>query len=416
MTATLTTAEVLRLRLRAQRLCVPLSSGHPAKSGEDATVASASAALASTAAAQSGPERIADVARHILALQGQDWRSSQWALGVRAPGTTRDDVRDAFNHGSIVRSWPMRGTIHVVAAEDIGWMQTLTNRRPLAGAAKRREYLGIDDATLERLVDAAVQALQNGGTLNRDELSQVWTDAGIAWQSNWRYHLIWWLCQNGIAVLGPVDGDEPRIALAADWISSHRTLTGDDALIEFASRYAAARGPVQVQDLAWWGGLTRTEVKRAFALAAESGRLQQIDVRDDSERTPGDFWCAPELLGQDTGSTPEAPDDPAWLMLPAFDEHLLGYTDRSAQLDPDHFERIVPGRNGMFLATVVHRGRTVGTWKRAGTAKRPAVQVTPLPGVRLGTEDFAVGLSAELTRWATFHQLGDLGIIVREAR
>ncbi|WP_449374735.1 DNA glycosylase AlkZ-like family protein [Arthrobacter psychrolactophilus] len=59
------------------------------------------------------------------------------------------------------------------------------------------------------------------------------------------------------------------------------------------------------------------------------------------------------------------------LLLPGFDEYVLGYTDRSAALAPDYAPRIVPGNNGMFKATIVAGGKVVGTWRKAqGAAER----------------------------------------------
>ncbi|QIM18247.1 winged helix DNA-binding domain-containing protein [Leucobacter coleopterorum] len=383
MNATINQDELLRLRMRAQGL-----QGAGAAPGVDAAVAT-------------GPERIAATASRMLAMQGQDWRSSRWALGVRSPGTTVADVYAAFNKRLIVRSWPMRGTIHVVAAEDIGWMQSLTNHRVLASAPKRRDFLGITDALLDRLVETSLAALANDNSLDRDELSTTWTEAGIEWQSAWRYHLIWWLCQNGLAVFGPQQGDsEPRLVLAEDWIQHPRSLGGDDALAELATRYAAARGPIRRKDLAWWSGLTLRETDRSLALAEELGRLVSVSLADNTDT----LWVDPELL--------DSPDEPlsghssalsGLHLLPAFDEHLLGYTNRDAQIAPEYFEHIVPGKNGMFLATVVDDGRVVGTWKH-DTRKRGTVNLSPFPGERF---DIAAALP-EFERWAQFYGFADI--------
>ncbi len=52
----------------------------------------------------------------MLAVQAQDYPAAQWAIGVRSPGTTLDEVQASVNAGDIVRSWPMRGTLHLVRA------------------------------------------------------------------------------------------------------------------------------------------------------------------------------------------------------------------------------------------------------------------------------------------------------------
>lgn len=383
MTEIITPDDLLALRMRALGLTPdgPLSGPAGAGSGDGS-------------AGGSGSDRVAAVARHMLALQGQDWRSSRWALGVRAANltggeVTLDDVAAAFSEGRVVRTWPMRGTVHVVAAEDIGWMQSVAGARPLSGAPKRREFLGIGDETLDRLVEVSLQALRGSSGLDRDELATAWTEAGIEWRSNWRYHLIWWLCQNGLATLGPTDGArEPRLVLAEDWIRD--PYTPDDPLAELAARYAAARGPVRAKDLAWWAGITATEAKRGLEAAAEIGALQRVQLAETAGAA-GSLWAPVELLGASSAV-------PEWLLLPSFDEHLLGYTLRDPQLDPAHLERIVPGRNGMFLATVVHRGRVVGTWKRI-SRKSGGVEVTPLPGERIDHG----ALAGELARWSAFH-------------
>lgn len=361
-----------------------------------------------TNASVPGAERVSAVVKQLFALQGQDWRASRWALGVRAPGTTAADVEAAFNSGMLVRSWPMRGTVHLTKAEDIGWIQALTGRRVLAGAARRREILGITDEHLEGLVSTTLEALAGGRSLDRDELAQVWNDAGVEWKTSWRYHLIWWMCQNNLTTFGPIPRQssrsratpEPRLVLASEWITRPRMLTGDEALCELASRYVRGRGAVRQKDLAWWSMLTAGDAKRGLELAAEAGNVARMQLADVGG-ADGVIWVDPVRL--DTVSSADATR--AWHLLAAFDEHLLGFTNREAQLAPEHFERIVPGRNGMFLATVVHEGRTVGTWRRAPKPNRQTgtatgdIEVTAFPGERVS----AAALKPLVERWAEFH-------------
>lgn len=348
------------------------------------------------AANASGADHVAATARRMLATQGQDWRASRWALGVRTPGSTADDVAAAFGAGQIVRSWPMRGTIHVVAAEDIGWMQGVTNRRVLAGAPRRRAIIGLSDTDLDRLVEVSLAALRGGVALDRDGLAATWTAAGIAWQPGWRYHVIWWLCQNGLTTFGPTrENGEPLLVRADEWITSPRRLSGDAALTELAARYTAARGPISERDLAWWAGLTLTDTRRGLAAAREAGRLVEARLGDAAGPT---LWLDPGALEWlETAAAPAASPAADWVLLPAFDEHLLGYTDRSAQLAGEHAPLVVPGRNGVFLPTVVSAGRVRGTWRR-GTRAGSGIEVTPFPGESVDLD--ALAPAAEL--WQRF--------------
>ena len=343
------------------------------------------AGAADTEARSTGPERVRGVVAHLFALQGQDWRSSRWAVGVRAPGTTSADVVAALNVGAVVRSWPMRGTVHLVPAEDIGWMQQLTNPRVVAGAAKRRAFLGMSDAVLERATEVSLAALA-GTSLTRTELSQAWTDAGIDWQPSWRYHLIWWLCQNGFTTFGPVSeraaaqaDPEPRLVLAEEWIPRPRSLAGEDALAEFAARYVRGRGAVSRKDLASWAMLPAASAARGLALAVEQGAIVEAR-REGVTGVAGALWAAPDALAA-AESAASGVDQDRWQLLPAFDEHLLGFSDRSPQFDAAHLGQLIPGKNGMFLATVVRGGRAVGTWRR--DPKTRAIVCSPFAGEQL---------------------------------
>ncbi|MBC9943387.1 AlkZ family DNA glycosylase [Leucobacter sp. cx-328] len=342
---------------------------------------------------------VSAVAARMLAVQGQDWHASRWALGRRVAGASQQSVIDALNAGKLVRSWPMRGTIHLVAATDIGWLQSLTNKRALASAPQRRKILGMSDEILDQLVGVSLDALRiaAAGGLDRNELSDAWTAAGIVWQSNWRYHLIWWLCQNGLATLGPVrDLAEPRLVLAAGWLPTARALDEDEALLELAARYPVARGPIRAKDIAWWSGLGMREVKRGLTAAVESGRLATARFADEhGEAIPGaagEAWLAPSLLDAEITPPSEA------LLLAPFDEHLLGYSIREPQLIPGGIDYVVPGKNGVFAGTVIRDGQTIATWKR-DPKQRERVYLFPFPGNEVSARE----LERDVARWSVFH-------------
>ena len=94
------------------------------------------------------------------------------------------------------------------------------------------------------------------------------------------------------------------------------------------------------------------------------------------------------------------------LLLPGFDEHLLGYKDRSAMLAPEHVQRVLPGRNGVFMPTIVLGGRVIGTWKR--TVKGGRVEVVPSPFRPLTGDQEGAFLRAR-DRYAAYLQLEATG-------
>src|SRR5437764_9355824 len=118
----------------------------------------------------------ADAVRRMLAVQGQDYPGALTSVALRTAGAKRGDVEAALDAGEVVRSWPMRSTLHLVAAEDLGWLLALCGPRVLAGAEKRRARLGLVPADAERARELATEALSGGRRLGRTALLAALTD------------------------------------------------------------------------------------------------------------------------------------------------------------------------------------------------------------------------------------------------
>ena len=105
------------------------------------------------------PADVAGVVTWLGAMQAQDLASGLWSFGVRVPAYTVGDVNAALERREALRTWPMRGTIHFVPPQDAHWMLDLMGTRALAGAAKRREFLGLSDEVADRAVEVLGAAL-----------------------------------------------------------------------------------------------------------------------------------------------------------------------------------------------------------------------------------------------------------------
>jgi hypothetical protein len=295
------------------------------------------------------------VVRHLLALQSQDYASGLWTIGVRTKDATRDDVEAAQASGTIVRSWPMRGTLHFVAADDLGWMLELTAERIIRSAAGRHRQLELADADFDRAAAIARERLAGGAHLGRRELLAAFDEGGVATAGQRGVHLLGKLAQLRIIVLC----SQADWALYDEWIPNPRRLERDDALREFAARYFTGHGPATIRDFSWWSSLTLTDARRGLELARE--QLDELELDGVS------YYLRPDL----------EPAKAAVHLLPGFDEYLLGYSDRSAPLAGEGVEIIVPGGNGVFLPTIVVNGEVVGSWRRA--TKGATTTLTPLP-------------------------------------
>lgn len=304
----------------------------------------------------------ADVVRWMTAMQAQDFQAALWAVGVRLPGTGMGTVRAALDSGAVVRSWPMRGTLHLVAPEDLRWMLDLTAERLTKGIAARHRELGITWADVEKSRDVALARIAAGGPVSRTDLFKELEASGQATAGQRGIHILGTLCRHGWLVQGPLAGNQQLLVAFDDWIPHSRRLDRDEAVAEFLLRYLRSHGPATLRDFAWWTQIPLTEVRAAFEVV--KGKLVELKVDGTS------YWMSPHTAALlDTG----VPGARTVLLLPGFDEFLLGYQDRSLVLPPEHANRIVPGGNGVFRKTVVAAGEVVGTWAREGTSRAAAV-------------------------------------------
>lgn len=328
---------VSRLRLIAQHLA-PLSSSSP------------------VAAMQ-----------YMTCLQAQDFRAGRSALALRS-GCAVDDVDAALNSGQIVRSWPMRGTLHLVAATDLRWMLALNGEPTLRAARRRHEELGITP----RHVDRALRALEPhllGDGLDRAGVFEVWRRHGIAPEGQRGVHLLSTLCLQARLVLGPVVGRQQHFVLFEEWIGTSAQVDHAANVADWARRYFRSHGPATVADFRWWSGV----LQRDLAPVWDAVRANLVELVVDGTS----YFAGPETIAvwEEHQSATLRP-----LLTPAFDEILLGYADRTPTLATEHMEQVVPGGNGMFKGVVLDGGAAVATWRRKPTKGAAVVDLSPLGG------------------------------------
>ncbi|HZC06180.1 MAG TPA: winged helix DNA-binding domain-containing protein [Ktedonobacterales bacterium] len=302
----------------------------------------------------------AEVAQWFGAVQAQELPGALYAVSLRMPsGATEQGIERAIAERGIVRTWPMRGTIHFVPAEDAQWMLRLLARRTNRNAASIYRRAGLDDATFARAGDVLARALQGGKVAPRKQLYAALDAAGIATDGEQRgLHLLGYWAREGLICLGPRQGKQPTFTLLDEWVPNARKLDGDEALATLARRYFTSHGPATEQDFAWWSGLTLTEARLAMRL-----------VERDFERTQMDgqtYWTSA------AASSPTAPPEPSVYLLPQYDEFTVAYKDRRAALHPafpdDPFRILGP--------VIVVDGRVVGSWKRRLTKDTVIISVT----------------------------------------
>jgi hypothetical protein len=313
-----------------------------------------------------------DVVRWMLALQAQDLPGVKWSVGLRQAAGSVASVDAALDAGEVARSWPLRGTMHLVANEDLRWLLALTTPRAITATARRRAALGLTASDLERAREIVGAALSGGRAQTRRTLLATLEAAGVSAVGQRGYHLLWYLAQTGTLVLGPTHGAQQSFVLLDEWVPHPaRHVERDEALGELALRYFRGHGPATERDLARWSGLTITEVRRGLAVCGARLATREIDGIT--------YHLAPETVACTARVTRVH-------LLPGFDEYLLGYGDRSAALAPEYSALVVPGGNGMFKPTIVADGLVVGTWKGARSAREVVVDAAPFERLAAAVE------------------------------
>jgi hypothetical protein len=125
----------------------------------------------------------AEAVRWLTAVQAQDFNGALTSVALRTASRRRADVEEALDAGEVVRSWPMRGTLHLLAAEDLPWMLRLLAPRVVAATVGRRTGLGLTTSQLEQAREVAQRALSGAAgcgapTCTRCGRTQAWRRPG----------------------------------------------------------------------------------------------------------------------------------------------------------------------------------------------------------------------------------------------
>lgn len=303
-------------------------------------------------------ERPEDVVSWFGAVQAQDYLGSLWALGLRTAKATESLVEAAESRRAIVRTWPMRGTLHFVAAADARWMTRLLAPRVIARhSARWKRECGVDARMISRADEVLARALEGGKRLTRDAVYQALEARRIRTGNSRGLHLLLCLAMQGRVCLAGREGKQHTFALLDEWLPKSRDLAGEEAMADLARRYFRSHGPATLEDFAWWAGITLKEARSAIGGAGET--LAKHDIGGV------DFWSG-------DGSLAAKVRKPLVRLLPAYDEYTVAYHDRALLVDG----RAPASKMSLLSPAVLIDGRVTGTWKRVLGGGNAEVDVT----------------------------------------
>lgn len=283
------------------------------------------------------------------AVQAQDYAHAKWAIGLRMEGSTDANIEQAIDRGDIVRTHVLRPTWHFVAAEDVRWMLALSAPQIGAANAAMERQLGLDGALFKRANSIIQKALKGNKQLTREELMAELAKTGIVTNSLQAAHIMFHAELEAIVCNGSRRGKQLTYALLDERIPPVAMPDRRDALAELARRYFTSHAPATLADFQWWSGLRAADAREGL----ESIKHILIQEVVDNQA----FWMPHHFSAR-------AITSPALYFLPAFDEFLVSYKDRSASLDPSRRVQAITG-NGIFKPVIVVNGRVKGIWQRA---------------------------------------------------
>lgn len=291
-------------------------------------------------------------------MQAQDLSQGCWAVGVRLKGSGLSDIHAALANGSIIRCWGARGTLMLVSPQLHGTLLSVTAPRMNATMATTRAQENITEDEIGTLAQVARERCAGAGA-TRAQLLASFAASGSSIAGQRGYHLIVAVSLRGVIVQDPMEPGSATRQLfldAAEWIpDAGQPTDAAAALVLLVQRYFESHGPATIADCAWWLGVPLTPVRAAVReLGQGLGSTELGGVTYHYAPAHAERWAKP-------------PGARSVLALPGFDEFLLGYRDRSATLPAEHAQAVTPGKNGIFLRTVVASGQTIGTWRPVGT-------------------------------------------------
>lgn len=302
-----------------------------------------------------------EAVRWFGAVQAQDFFASMWAIGQRMKKAVEADVEKAIADKEIVRSYPMRGTLHFVPPEDLRWMLKLMTPRIISKSAKLYRDASLNAAVFKKSASIFERALQGENQLTREEMYEVLEDNKIATKNYRGLHILGHLSQEGLLCFGPRKGKQQTFVLLDEWIPQHAAITRDDALAKLTLNYFTGHGPASLQDLVWWSGLTVADIKAGIEMVKSKLQEEEFD---------GVTYYSSQ--GVRSKKFPDA------LLLPVYDEYTVAYKDRDLLLDEKAVKSLKKMNNLVFTNTVVVDGVVVAVWRRTIKKEKTIIEVNPL--------------------------------------
>ena len=292
--------------------------------------------------------RIKEIAGWMGAIQAQDYSMAKWAFGTRLPGSTEKEVETALDKGEIIRTHLLRPTWHIVSSDDIYWMLELTAPAIRSSMKSRHRELELTVPVLKKYLDLIQRSLEDGSHLTREELVSIMKKEKIATENNRASHILFIAELEGIICNGVIKNKKQTYALLNERVQKKEDFTKEEALEKLAKKYFHSHSPATLQDFTWWSGLPVRDARNALEMAKSNFISEKTDTNT--------YWLSSSFSG-------ELKDENQVYLLPAYDEFMISYKDRTPSLSLIHNKKAISS-NGIFRPIIIFNSQVAGLWKR----------------------------------------------------
>jgi winged helix DNA-binding protein len=307
------------------------------------------------------------VVGEISGVQAQVMSAAELQVAVRVDCSVEDVRKALWKDKTLVKTWLMRGTLHLIPGKDLPLYTAATSRRWVRINNAWLKFMQVSEPEVWQLVDAMGAAL-SGTPMSREELIDVVAKdkparIRAALKSGWG-GMLKPAARNGMLCFGPSRGQNVTFVRPPEWLGSWRKVDPEDALADVARRYLRTYGPATKEDFArWWGNWSGVGVAAWAALEKE---LAAVSVEGYKA----------QMLSADLESLPDPSADPSVQLLPNFDPYLMGHSNRDHLFDPAHRWK-VSRVAGWISPVVLADGRVLGTWGHVASGKTLRITVEP---------------------------------------
>ncbi len=333
------------------------------------------------------PANLLTICREVCGMQAQVMSAAEMAWWARNHALTRAHLHAALWHKrTLIKTYAMRGTLHVLTAEDFPIYIGALKRSQSASVTKIMIRLGLTTKEIERLREVSLAALRAGsltqGQLTDQVQAQVGKKVREAMSKFWNVFRMFF--SEGLICYGPPQGQEVNFMRVDQWLPAYKEISEEEARQNLLRRYLRAYGPATPQDFSRWTGMAMPEVKAVFAALAEA--LFEVEteaakvfiLREDFEPL-----CASKM------------PEPTLRLLPSFDPFMLGHVDKSLLVDSKNYKRVY--RNQGWLSHVILRnGRALGAWNYKRRGKLWSLEIAPFEKISQAVRAQIIGEAESL--------------------